>query len=877
MHLPLPERLIAGHAVGRVTLKSLLAKKFRLLLTSISVVLGVGFMAGTFVLTDTLGQVFDDIFATTTEGVDAVVRTREQVDEPHAGSSGQETRPPVPASLASDLRAVPGVARVQGGLLGYALVIGRDGEAVQHQAPTFGAAWHRPSRTVNRSLEPIPEFRGEPSRRPRTSNEVALDQATAEDGGFRIGDRVRISFLTVEPRRFTLTGVFQFGGKVDGLAGATIAAFTPRAAQELMDRVGEWDALEIKAEPGVSQKELRDEIRAALERSGPQDTYEAITGGQWADEQSSDIRDNLSFFNIFLLVFAFISLFVGAFIIYNTFSITVTQRTRELGLLRALGASGRQVVGSVALEALAVGLISSLLGLVLGVAIVEPLEGMFRAFNIDLPSGPLQIRARTVLVSVPLGTIVTLVAAIAPARRAARVPPIAALREHIVASSPGRRRTVWGSLLTTGGLGLLALGLFGSATGGDAAIIVGVASAVVFVGVAMLSPLLVRPATRAMAAPFRGRRSITSELAQENAMRNPRRTASTAAALMVGLALVSMIATAGASAKSSISDAIDDQTRTDFVLSPTGFFPFSPEAARAVRRELPGSTVVPFRYGFFEWEGESRPLIGTSPRFGRLLDVDAKPKGGRLGRGEILVYRAFAVEHGIQAGDTVSVTFPKGPDELRVAGLYRDRRVLPFGGGSFVLSLSSWTDRFESPLDITVLIRKPTGASDETVARALDRIAARFGGIEADSRVEFKERQEAQFDQFLGLMYVLLFLSVGIALLGIANTLALSIYERTREIGLLRAVGMSRLQLRRMIRGEAAIVAVFGSVLGIAVGLLFAVALVDSLSAEGIGLTLPLGQLVTFLVATAVLGVLAGVRPARRAARLDVLEAVHAE
>jgi putative ABC transport system permease protein len=852
----------------RVTLKSLAAKKLRLVLTSIAVVLGVAFMAGTFVLTDTLGSVFDNLFADTNKGVDVVVRGREAFKP--ADQQGQQTnaRPPVPVGLVGEIRQVPEVAKAQGTLLGYALVIGKNGDAIQNQAPTFATPWRPPAVSVSEALD-IQKGRG-----PRAPDEVMLDQKTFSDGGFKIGDRVRIVFLTVPPREFTITGSFFSGGSENGLAGATLSAFVPKVAQEVTNLTGQWSQIDVKGKPGLSEVEVRDAIRTSLAEAGQTKQYQAITGDQLAKEQANSIKDNLAFFNTFLLIFAIVALFVGAFIIYNTFSITVAQRTRELGLLRALGASGRQVIGSVALEALIVGAVASVLGLGLGLAIVKPLEGLLAAFGIDLPSGPMQILPRTIIVSLVVGTGVTFVSALAPARRAARVPPIAALRDQAMTESAGRRRYLWGAILSF--LGLLALfyGLFGG--GSSAAELVGVAGALVFVGVAMLSPLLARPVTKVLTLPAEWTKRITGLLAQQNAMRNPRRTASTAAALMIGLALVSLIAIFGASAKDSFAAAIEDQTRADFVLSPKGFQPFSPEAAAQVKRELPGSTVIQFRSGSVKFGDEAVSVTGAPGNVERGVDVGLRP-GARTKAydrdGGVFLYKDVAKAKKLKIGDTVRTVFPKGERDLTVQGIFTDQKVI---NTDYLVSLTDW-DLFDEAADFTVIIRKPPGTSTAEAQKVVDQVAKDFPSVKAQNKAEYKDSQLAQFDQILGLMYVLLLLAVIIALIGILNTLALSVYERTREIGLLRAVGMTRKQTSRMVRGEALIVAVFGSLLGLVIGVVFGAAIVQALGSEGISLTLPVGQLAIFVVLAGLFGVIAGWVPARRAAHLDVLRAINTE
>jgi len=849
----------------KVTLTGLLAKKFRLVLTSLAVVLGVAFMAGTLVLTDTLGTVFDDLFGNATKGVDAVVRAPKPYEE--SDQSGASTRPPVPASLAATVQAVNGVDRAQGTVTGFALVEGKDGETIQNQAPTLGTSWYPRRTSVNRSLD---LQRG---HQPSAPDEVALDEKTFEDGKFKIGDKAKITFLTVEPRRFTITGVFQFGDSADSLAGATMAAFTPPTAQQVMNRVDQWDQIDVRGDRGLSEVEVRNRIERALRADNL--PYEAITGKKFAEEQANDIKKNLSFFNILLLIFAIVSLFVGAFIIYNTFSITVAQRLRELGLLRALGASGRQVIFSVAFEALVVGLLSSIIGLILGIAIVKPLEALIGAFGIDLPSGSLQVLPRTIVVALLVGTLVTVVSALAPARRAARIPPIAALRDTAVDFGSGRRRYLWGALLTVLGVVALVIGLFGSVKGGTAAIFTGAAAFFVFIGVAMLSPLLAVPAARLLTLPVERLHSMPGILAKENAMRNPRRTASTASALMIGLALVTFIAIFGASAKDSFASAIDDQTHADFILSPKSFQPFSPEAANAAREQLPGSKVVEYRFGTVKIGDSSHAVIGASGNFNDMTGVGLRP-GARLGQfadGGILVYKDTASDNGYEVGQRIPVEFPLGTQELTVQGIFTDKKALP-GNGNYIVSLANWNG-FPDPLDFYVGVVKPPNVSTQEAERVLKRIADRFGGIDAQNKAEFRDKQLAQFNQILGLMYVLLLLAVVIALVGIVNTLALSIYERTREIGLLRAVGMTRVQLRRMIRGEALIVASFGALLGLVIGIFFGRAIVQAISDQGIDFSLPVGQLVVFVILAGLAGLLAGVPPARRAAHLDVLQAIN--
>jgi len=534
-------------------------------------------------------------------------------------------------------------------------------------------------------------------------------------------------------------------------------------------------------------------------------------------------------------------------------------------------------------------LLSSVLGLGLGILLVSPLEGLLSAFGISLPTGPIQIQARTVIVALIAGTAVTFVSAVAPARRAARIPPMAALQDHASAPNSGRRRYAWGAAFTLVGIAVLAYGLYGS--GSNAGITVGGAAALVFIGVAMLSPLVARPVARVLTLPAERRHRITGVLAQQNAMRNPRRTASTAAALMIGLALVSLISIFGASAKASFSSAIDNQTRADFILSPKTFQPFSSAAAQAVRSGFAAisrrpATVVEFRTGTAEVGGQAVSISGTSPDFQKVVAVPVQHfNQRRFASNGVVIWKSVVGqrfcgpdEHSVcRDGSSVVLRFPEGPPQtVPIVGVFTDRKALP-SPDDYLISLNGWEQRYPQTLDDFVVILKPSDVSTPQAQHVVDSVAKQFGGIKAQNKAQFKDSQVAQFNQILGLMYVLLAFAVFIALIGIVNTLALSIYERTREIGLLRAVGMTRVQLRRMIRGEAVIVAVFGSLLGLVIGVGFGAAIVQALQDQGIGLSIPVGQLVLFVILAGLAGLLAGWLPARRAAHLDVLGAINAE
>jgi putative ABC transport system permease protein len=682
------------------------------------------------------------------------------------------------------------------------------------------------------------------------------------------------------PRKVHVVAIFQFG-TVGNLAGATLAAFDVDTLQTLLVKDGKLDEIHVEGDPGVSDVALRDEIRAVV-RAADIDGVEVLTGEQLAADQSNEIRDNLSFFNIFLLAFAAIALFVGAFIIYNTFSIIVAQRTHELGLLRGLGASGRQVTATVAAEAVVVGLISSFLGLLLGIGFAIGLQSLLKSFDVQLPSGDTVILSRTIIVSVVVGTLVTVVSAISPARRAAAVSPIAAMQAGATGASTGNRRYVIGGLVTAVGVVALAVGLFANVEGfpGGAAALVGLAAAMVFVGVAMLSPLLAKPVSATVGwfpARFRGTPGV---LARENATRNPRRTATTAAALMIGIALLTLVAIMGASVRSTLSEVLESDFRADFVMRTKNFFPFSPEAATAVRDAVPGAQVTEFRFSNFELGGETKAFLGVTKNLGRTFDVH--PQGDALQtfrtQGGILIFQDAYEElpRAQRAAGALTVRFREAGEPVRIpiAGVFSQKDAI---GNDFLLAMPDYEANVSDQADQFAAVLIPDGVSLQRAGRVIEGALEPFASVLSEDQEEFKESQEAQVGQFLNLINVLLLLAIIIAVLGVANTLALSIYERTHEIGLLRAVGMSRRQVRRMIRYESIIISVFGALLGIGLGLVFGRALIAALESEGIHFAMSVSALVFMVVGAIAAGWLAAWGPARRAARLDVLKAVQSQ
>lgn len=837
----------------RAVLKGVLAHKLRLFLTAMAVVLGVSFVAGTLVLTDTINKTFDTLFDEISAGTDVSVRAASGFGEDAPPETLRDT---VPTSVLDVVRRVPGVQAADGTVSGYAQFIDEEGKAITTTgAPTLGFNWTDPG------LSPLTLRSG---REPQRAGEVVVDAVTAKDHDFALGDKVKVLFRG-PTEEFTVVGITGFG-EADNLAGATLAIFEETTAQRVFGKVGRFDSVEAKAVEGVSSIELRDRVKGAVPAG-----VEVVTSQQVADESADSVQQALGFLSTALLVFAGISLFVGGFIILNTFSILVAQRTRELALLRALGASRRQVLLSVIAEAFIVGLFASLVGLGLGILVAIGLQSLLKAFGIDLPASGAVVAPRTIIASLLVGVGVTVLSSISPARKASRIAPMAALRGTGVEQGGSlRRRSLVGAVVLGLGAAAMLFGLFGSGIS-----LVGLGAALVFVGVALLSPLAAGPMARVIGAPFPRIAGMSGKLGRQNAMRNPRRTAATAAALTVGLGLVACVSVLAASIKSSAADIVDEYLAADYIVSTAQFLPsISTDLAPRLARQPELAAVSGLQTGEWRAAGQSRSIYAANPAtVGQVLklEVTAGDLSG-LSRGEILVGEDELVDRNLAVGSTLPMTFARtGNQGLRIAGTYAKNQLL----GTYLVSTATFDANFTDRLDFVVLAKARDGVAPAAARAAVERVTADFPNVELRDQAEFKQQQEDQVNQILGLITALLMLSIIIALFGIVNTLALSIFERTRELGLLRAVGMSRRQVRSMIRGESVIIAVLGAVLGLAVGVLFGYAIVGALDEEGIGtVVIPGGQLIGYVILAAIAGVVAAVFPARRAARLDVLAAI---
>jgi putative ABC transport system permease protein len=843
----------------RVTRKGLLAHKFRLALTAVAIVLGVTFISGTLVLTDTLHATFTTLFGHIYQNVDFEIRGKAAFTDNTGG--GGAVRKPIPDSIAAEVRRIPGVAYAEGTVGGYAQFVAPDGQAVT----TGGAP------TIGLSFDPNPQLsalRVSSGHGPTSSDQVAMDAGTATKYHFHVGDRVRI-LLIGPPRTFTISGIVTFG-TANNLAGATLAAFDLPTAQQILGEPGQLSAVDVLAQPGADKAQLQRAIAKTLPTG-----VEVVTGQTVADEATNSINQALSFFSTALLVFAFISLFVGGFTIFNTFSITVGQRTRELALLRIVGASRRQVFRSVLIEALLLGLVASLVGLGLGVLAALGLEALLKGFGITLPTGPLVFASRTVIAALAVGVGVTVVSAIGPARRAVRIPPVAALADHRSdQAESSRRRIVIGSVVAVLGIVGLILGLTKPAIQ-----LVGLGAVAIFLGIGMLAPVVARPMSSVIGRPLARLLGIPGRLGRENSMRSPRRTAQTSSALMVGLALVSTIAVFGASLSKSATSSVDNAVRADYIITSSstgGTGGFSASVAEAAST-VPGVSATSTVYnGEFEVRRSLATLTAISTH--RLSDtvilrMDAGTGPPALAAGRLLIDSNTANTKHLVVGSVVPVKFAQtGTSTMRIGGIFKPNALL----GSYVVGDGFFLAHFDRPLPVAVLL--DTGGSTAATTRAVKDGLSAYPNLKVQTRAEFQQSQQAQVNQLLGLVYALLALAVLIALIGIVNTLMLSVFERTHEIGLLRAVGMKRRQIRAMIRSESVILSLFGAIIGVVVGTALGVAFAASLKQQGItDLVIPFGSLVVFLVLAALLGLAAASWPARRASKLDVLAAIAAE
>ncbi|MGN6253951.1 MAG: ABC transporter permease [Solirubrobacterales bacterium] len=849
-----------------LALKGLWARKVRALLTTFAVVLGVAFVAGSYVLTDTIFAAFDEIFNESLSGTSVVITAQNPVKQ----ENGEV--PTIAAALLPRVQKTPGVRLASGAIFTPGGFFDEEGEKIGNKfAPKFISS------TLPDGLESLNYVEGHKPRGPR---EASIDKVAAESSGLALGERIE---LIGEGRaeKFRLVGFTKLGSASFG--GASIAQVTLPVAQRLTHKRGRFDQISVAAEEGVSAEALKRRIAREMPAG-----VRVETAKEKADRSSEEIRENLGFLQTFLLVFGFIAVFVGSFLIFNTFSITVAQRVSEFGMLRTLGASRRQILASVMAEAGAIGLLGAVIGIGGGFAIAAAIEALFKAFGLELPTTSLQLESRTVIVALFVGLLVTLVASLVPALRSTRVPPIAAL--HAFTPAPTRRRRLaylaLSLLLGVAGIALVLIGLFGSGGAGSRAGLMGGGAVAVVFAVSVFSPRLVPPLATVAGWPLERLRRLTGRLARENAQRNPSRTAVTAAALMIGLALVAFVTVFAAGLKSTVAQVVDENFAGGLVIQNSDGFSPIPNGAAKVARRLPGVALVSTIRGAQAkvvengTPGATVQVNAPTRDIGRTLSIEWR-RGGpsalrNLGDGEAIVSDDFASSHGLELGDSFQLlTQTRARPRFRVVGEFESKiGVL----GSVLVTQAAMARDFAQSQDLFDFVEVEQGADEAKVQALLTKVSeGLFPVTEVLNQGELKEEREKQIDGLVKLVYALLAFAILISLFGIANTLALSIHERTRELGMLRAIGMSRRQVRTMIRYEAVITALIGAILGMALGIVFATLIAQPLKAEGFTLSYPVGSLVLLLVFAAIIGVVAAIYPARRASRLDVLQSLQYE
>ena len=845
-------------------IRNLWAHKLRFAASALSIMLGVALTAGTLTLTATMRQTYDNLFASVYQGTDAVVRAKAAFEGPQESTGAQRAR--IPATLLPTIAAIPGVAAADGNITGYARIIGADGKALgnpQAGPPSFAMNW-----SANPKLN---QFHLVDGRAPQAPGEVVIDRKSATDGHLAVSDHTTV-LMQAGPQRVRIVGVARFG-TADSPGGATIVAFRAQDVQALVGGAGKFDSISVVAASGLTQSDIVNRIAPHL----PAGT-EVVTGAKITAETQNALHKAFSFFNTFLYIFAIVAILVGAFMVFNTFSITVAQRTRENGLLRALGASRRQVLAAVLVEAAVIGLVASALGVVAGLGVAVGLKALMAAVGIDIPTEGLVVTGSTIAISLFVGVVITALAALSPARKAGKVAPIAAMQSGVVGSTGygSRQRIYVGAAVLLAGVSALLLGLFGHVS--SPLLVVGAGAILVFFGVSILGRTIALPLSRVIGWPLPRLRGLTGTLARENAMRNPKRTAASASALMIGVGLVGFITIFVTSTTASINTAIDHSFVGDVVVDSGGGMMggVDPSLARRVATlpQVAGATGL--RAGVAQVDGKAVLVQAADPASmaGTIkLDVVRGTLSGLDATG-IAVWKPIADEEGWKIGQAVPAVFAEtGHRTLHLAAVYGENTV-----GNYFLGTKAYDANFAARLDMRVFVKAAPGVSVADVRRAVETVTKEYPGVSVLDRAEYKANSVAPFNQLLSMIYVLLGLAVVIALLGIANTLALSIAERTREVGLLRAVGMTRGQLRSTIRWEAVIIALQGTVLGLLIGTFFGWALTRAMRDQGITtFAYPWASLAVVVVIAAVAGALAAVQPSRHAAKLDVLRAVVTE
>ncbi|HLS46808.1 MAG TPA: ABC transporter permease [Ornithinicoccus sp.] len=838
----------------RVSLRNLLSHKLRLLLTVAAVTIGVAFVSGTFVLSDNMNRAFDDLFSGIRGNTDVVVRSESAYNEP----SFQSEARPLDQSLLDAVAAVPGVAAAEGSVTGFALILDKDGAPIQPGgAPTLGTS-------VSASPDLTGAFTYREGRPPQGLDEVTIDARSADVAGYDLGDAVDIVLADGGARTFTIVAVTGFGDS-DSLAGATLAGFDLATAQQVLGKAGQVDEIAVLAEPGVRSEELRSGIAEVLPPGA-----EALSGAEAAGEQAAAMQDGLAVFTQVLLVFAAVALLVGSFVIWNTFNVLVAQRRREIALLRGVGATRRQVLGGILLESAAIGLLASALGILTGIGLAVGIRQMLILIGIEVPTTAVVLEPGTVIAALVVGVGVTTVAAAIPAWAATRIAPIEALRDSTPAiDGVRRRRLIAGSVVLSLGL----LGLLACAVAGDQMLLTALASLTAFVGLVLAGPSLAQGTAR-LAAHGRG---ASWRMAARNIGRAPRRAAATALALTIGVTVVAAVTVTATSMGESVEEMVTGSNRADFILAPTGAGAgISPAAAAQLRDLEELDAVVELKYSGAQVEGSRSAVVALdSSDLDLVMDIGDPVGVFDLSPGAIVMGTTEAAAHGVEVGDSVAVTFPETGDVPLTLTATVDEGPTTLVGSPYWVSLDDFTANVTSTLDGAVLVSATPGVDLAATEQLIDERLADHPNVVVNDPAELVANSQASVDQLLGVVTALLLLAVVIAILGIVNTLVLSVLERTRELGLMRAVGATRRQIRAIVRRESFLMAMLGAVTGIVLGTLIGVAISRSLGTEGITqVSVPVAQLAVYLVVAAAVGIIAAIAPARRASKVDVLRAV---
>jgi putative ABC transport system permease protein len=852
----------------KVALRGLLGRKLRAALTAFAIVIGVAMVSGTFVLTDTIKSAFSTVFTQAYKNADAVITGKSAIGTGGGGGNGPEI-PSLPASLLTRVQALPGVDEAEGAIADQAQLVGHNGKVISSGGAPGLAFSHSPQ---GARFNPLSLTSG---RYPTTPGEVAIDASTASKKHFNVGDSIGI-IARGPVERFHIVGTVKFAS-VSSLGGATMAIFTLPEAQRLFHKQGKYDQINVAAKSGTSPGQLVSQIKPLL---GP--SAQVRTGQSQAAQATKDTSGFLNIFQDFLLAFGGIALFVGSFVIANTLSITIAQRTRELATLRTLGATRRQVLRSVLVEAFVIGTIASVIGLFAGLLLAKALNSLLVSFGIDLPQAATVFKARTIIVALLVGIVITIIAAMRPALRSTRVPPIAAAREGAIL--PESRWAKFGPYAAGAtivlAIGLMLVGLLASGLStGLALLCVGVGAVALFIGVAMLAPKLVPPLVRVLGWPAKRFGGAAGQLAEGNSGRNPARTASTASALMIGLALVTLVAVLAAGLRSRFEGSVKKAFAANYAITAeNNFSPIGLASEKAVRN-VPGVTVVSgVRAGTARAFGSNINLTAVEPNVASVIKVDwqdgSQAVTAQLGSDGAFVDKDFAKSHHLVVGSPLTVETPSGRMlHLKVIGITNP----PKGGspyGPVTISQQLFDSLYQNPQNLFTLVKMEGGVSAANTQR-LDAALSGFPDAKVQDRTQFINNQLSGLDTLLNLLYVLLSLSIVVSLFGIVNTLVLTVFERTRELGMLRAVGMSRRQVRRMIRHESVITALLGAAFGIPLGILLALMVGGAIGFAAF--TIPVGTLIVFIIAAIIAGLIAAIWPARRAGKLNVLEALSYE